>query len=247
MKFIKSYLIKFNLLEAERNFLNDMDEEFKPIFEKCKDFTMTSVERMYSLYKAVEYVVNNNIKGDFVECGVWRGGSAMIIAHTLLKFGVKDRSIYLYDTFEGMSEPTAVDIDYKGDVAKSILADNPNKVQDLVWCYSSVDEVKKNMYSTDFPSSQIYFIKGKVEDTLPNHLPSSICLLRLDTDWYESTKHELEHLFPILEINGVLIIDDYGCWKGSRKAVDEYFFETRSPILLNRIDSTGRIALKLSK
>jgi hypothetical protein len=86
---------------------------------------------------------------------------------------------------------------------------------------------------------------GKVEDTIPADIPEKIALLRLDTDWYESTKHELIHLFPRLQKGGVLIIDDYGFWKGARKAVDEYFAENNIQILLNRIDDTGRMAIKL--
>jgi hypothetical protein len=83
-----------------------------------------------------------------------------------------------------------------------------------------------------------------VEDTIPSHAPEQIAVLRLDTDWYESTKHELFHLFPRLSKNGILIVDDYGCWAGSRKAVDEYFADFESRPLLARIDDTGRICTK---
>jgi O-methyltransferase len=84
-----------------------------------------------------------------------------------------------------------------------------------------------------------------VEDTIPNNIPEKIAILRLDTDWYESTRHELVHLFPRLSPYGVLIIDDYGCWQGAKKAVDEYISENNLRIFLSRIDSTGRIAIKL--
>ena len=80
---------------------------------------------------------------------------------------------------------------------------------------------------------------------MPGYLPSGIALLRLDTDWYESTKHELEHLYPLLVSGGVIIIDDYGHWKGAKKAVDEYIKDNNLPLLLNRIDYTGRIGIKL--
>ena len=84
-----------------------------------------------------------------------------------------------------------------------------------------------------------------MEETIPTHIPHAISLLRLDTDWYESTKHELTHLFPLLSPGGVIIIDDYGHWQGAKKAVDEYFEENKIKILLNRIDYTGRIGVKL--
>jgi O-methyltransferase len=83
-----------------------------------------------------------------------------------------------------------------------------------------------------------------VEDTIPASVPEQIALLRLDTDWYESTKCELEILFPRLVKGGVIIIDDYGCWQGARKAVDEYFNKNNIAILLNRMDDTGRIGIK---
>jgi hypothetical protein len=84
-----------------------------------------------------------------------------------------------------------------------------------------------------------------VEETIPQHAPEQISVLRLDTDWYSSTKHELMHLFPRLSKNGVLIIDDYGHWAGARKAVDEYFADQTIQPLLNRIDQTGRACIKV--
>lgn len=88
-------------------------------------------------------------------------------------------------------------------------------------------------------------LKGKVEDTIPNVLPDTISLLRLDTDWYESTKHELTYLYPKLTKKGILLIDDYGYWQGSKKAVDEYIEEEKLSIFLNRIDLSGRLAVKI--
>ena len=104
--------------------------------------------------------------------------------------------------------------------------------------------VKKNMASTDYPEENIIYIKGKIEETLPGYIPGKISILRLDTDWYESTKHELEHLYPILSPGGVLIIDDYGHFAGARKAVDEYFSGLEKPPYMSRIDYSGRIIIK---
>jgi O-methyltransferase len=224
----------------------DMKEnDFQKLYNLCRPFTMTSTERMYSLYKAVNYILNNNIPGDFVECGVWKGGSALLIAKMLADKNITDRKVILYDTYEGMSEPTENDKDYAGTEAAALLQNSSIEVQDSVWCFSSFDEVKNNLLLSGLKAENIIMIKGKVEDTIPIQLPTKlISLLRLDTDWYESTKHELNYLYPLLINNGVLIIDDYGHWEGCRKAVDEYILNNNLSILLNRIDNTGRIAIK---
>ena len=222
----------------------DKDERFRRIYDKCKQYTMTSKERMYALYKSVEYIIHSKIPGDFVECGVWSGGSTMLIAYTLLELNATNRKIYLYDTFEGMSEPTEDDYSVSNKSSRAIDKWKKEQKEDYnEWCYASLSEVKRNMTSTKYPGNNIIFIKGKVEETIPKTMPSKIAILRLDTDWYESTKHELIHLFPLVSKNGVLIIDDYGYWAGSKKAVEEYF--SNKSILLNRIDSTGRIGIKI--
>jgi len=245
---IKSLNILFNKLGYKLLKDNEKEEyaEFYDLYLQCKPYTMTSIERMYALYKGVEYVVKNNIPGDFVECGVWKGGSSMLIALTLMKFGVNDRKIWMYDTFEGMSEPGEEDKDNQGTQAKELLTKASKDVSESVWCFSELDAVKKNLLNTRYPIDQIQFIKGKVEDTIPISIPNEyISLLRLDTDWYESTKHELNYLFPLLVKSGVLIIDDYGHWVGAKKAVDEYIEDKNICIYLNKIDYSARIAIKI--
>lgn len=226
-----------------------IDQEIKDLLLRVQPFTMTSKERIYSLYKAVQYVVKAGIPGDFVECGVWRGGSSMTIALTLLGMGITNRKLYLFDTFEGMTMPSEEDycISGGGSSAQDTKVEWCEKKEKdhNEWCFSSMETVRANMLSTGYPAENIILVKGKVEDTIPRESPKRIALLRLDTDWYESTKHELVHLFPILEEHGVLIIDDYGYWAGSKKATDEYLSENRIPLLLNRIDNTGRIAVKI--
>ncbi len=222
----------------------DFEDLHLNIYKNVCNNTMTSPERIYSLIEAVTYVEKNNIEGDIVECGVWKGGSMMAVAETLQYFKSNKRSLYLYDTYEGMSEPTEHDKTFKGDDAKQLMETDSDKEKNLVWAYSALDTVKKGMQSTAYPTDKINYIKGKVEDTIPANIPSQIAILRLDTDWYESTKHELIHLFPLLSVNGVLILDDYGHWAGAKKAVDEYLAEHHIKILLNRIDATGRIAIK---
>jgi hypothetical protein len=166
----------------------------------------------------------------------------MVIAQPLLSLGISDRKIYLYDTFAGMSEPTEHDHKVSSVAPARDKWEEGKTDQGNLWCYSSIDEVKRNLALTGYPSEHLVFVKGKVEESIPNTIPSQFCLLRLDTDWYESTRHELVHLFPLLSDRGVLIIDDYGTWAGSKKAVDEYFADKK--ILFNRIDSTGFIGTK---
>lgn len=225
-------------------YLNDMEKNFINIWEKISPFTMTSVERGYSLYKSVEYVVKNKIPGDFVECGVWKGGSCMIMAMTLELFGDIDRNIYLYDTFEGMPKPTEEDvISWNGrSVLEKWEEDKSGEKNNFGSWAVGLEEVKANVSNSKYPENNFIFVPGDVAQTLKEVMPNNIALLRLDTDWYASTVVELEVLYPLLVEKGVLIIDDYGHFDGARKAVDEYF-ENRT-ILLNRIDYTGRIGLK---
>jgi O-methyltransferase len=219
------------------------DGTFMEIYKKCRGYTMTSKERMYCLYMATNYVIDVGISGDFVECGVWKGGSIMVIAYTLIARNEKNRRIFAYDTFEGMSSPTNVDFRLSNRSPATAEWRQKNQGQQR-WLYASLAEVKKNVLSTGFPESRVVFVKGKVEDTIPATVPEEISLLRLDTDWYESTRHELANLFPLLRRGGVLIIDDYGYWSGAKKATDEYISKNHIPMFLSRIDDTGRVAIK---
>jgi len=224
----------------------DLEPEFWPLHEACRHATMTSTERLYALYQAVEYVVRHNVPGDFVECGVWRGGSVMMIALALQKFGAT-RNIHCFDTFEGMPPPTGADVQHEtGESAASILSRTRRHDDDYMWAVAALDLVKKNVESTGYPRDLVGYHKGRVEDTLPDRAPEAIALLRLDTDWYESTKHELAHLYPRLARGGILIIDDYGFWRGAREATDEYLAQTKAKLFLARIDDTGRIGVKLA-
>lgn len=224
----------------------DLDEAFGPIHARCAAFTMTTVERMYALWSALRHLDATGVEGDVVECGVWRGGSSMVAALTLLQVGDEQRGLHLYDTFEGMSEPTEHDVSAGGLQVASDWERISDDKDDPVLVYATLEEVRRNMASTGFPAERIAYVQGKVEDTIPAQAPERIALLRLDTDWYESTKHELEQLWPRLVPGGVLIIDDYGDWVGARRAVDEFFAGRPDAPLLNRVDATGRIAVKLA-
>ncbi len=206
-------------------------------------FTMTSPERILGLCRAVEYLQNNEVAGDFVECGVWRGGSMSAVVRTLQNVHGPARDLWLYDTFEGMTPPTNRDVDFLGQTAEQLLDQQDPLDPMSVWCVSPLSGVRQLMTAGGYPADRIHFVQGKVEETLAKTLPGKIALLRLDTDWYESTKCELEHLFPKLVPGAVVIIDDYGHWKGCRRAVDEYFANHGIEMLLNRLDYTGRIGV----
>lgn len=233
-------------LSKSRQWPIDFEMDHRSIVEKVEPFTMTSQERIYGLIEAVNYIAKNKLPGDIVECGVWKGGSMLTIAEVLAKNNDTDRNLFLYDTYEGMSQPSEHDVSFTDQKAEELLVSNENKEENTVWAYSTLDVVKQTMSLSGYSQNKIHYVKGKVEETIPATLPETISLLRLDTDWYESTKHELVHLFPKLIKGGVLIIDDYGFWKGARKAVDEYLAENNIQILLNRLDETGRIAVKLN-
>lgn len=230
----------------QENLPPDLSDEEKETYAAVAPFTMTSVERIVSLSQATKYIVENQIAGDFVECGVWRGGSMMAVAHTLKRMGETNRKLYLYDTYAGMPPPTEHDKQYDGASAETLMNENKADITEQynIWCYADKNDVTRNLLSTGYPEENIFLIEGKVEDTIPQTLPARICLLRLDTDWYESTKHELTHLYPNLVENGVLVIDDYGHWQGSRQATDEYFKQSRAKPFLQRVDYSGRIAVK---
>jgi O-methyltransferase len=223
----------------------DLEPEFIELYELCREQTMTSIERMYALYTATRYLVENEVPGDFVECGVWRGGSVMLIALTLLRLGSTDRALWLYDTFDGMPPPSAEDVqEMSGHAASEILAEHDKSADDPFWGIAPRTIVEENLRRTGYPSDRIRFIEGDVRTTIPSQAPEQIALLRLDTDWYASTRHELEHLYPRVADGGVLIVDDYGYWRGARKATDEYLASLPSPPLLHRIDYTGRMCVK---
>lgn len=231
-------LIRVDSGGRPQTFPEDFNEPVKELWNSISPFTMTSKERVFALWQSVEYLTQNDIPGAIVECGVWKGGSIMAVATTLLRSNAAGRELYLFDTFEGMPEPSSDDIDVANTTARDHLKTMAASYR------AGMPEVKKNVLSTGYPEAKIFLVKGKVEDTIPAQAPDNIALLRLDTDWYESTYHEMCHLYPRLVSGGVLIVDDYGHWAGAKKAIDQYFGERQIKPLLHRIDYTGRIFVK---
>jgi hypothetical protein len=205
-------------------------------------YSMTGYTRMWALTQAFEHVQKNGVLGDYVECGVWRGGN-LILLSALQESVYESRTIYGFDTFTGMTAPASVDNDFRGSSATDLLASS-EKIDGAhtIHAFASINLVQKNLTEND--AKNVKLVQGDVAQTLliEANLPSKISILRLDTDWYESTKLELEVLYPLLEPGGVLIIDDYGHYQGARKAVDEYF-QNGTP-WMHYVDYSCRLMIK---
>jgi hypothetical protein len=220
----------------------DYDDAMREIWPRVKDRTMTGHEKVFLLTQAVQYLERYRISGAVVECGVWRGGSMLAVAEMLLRLGSTGRDLYLFDTFEGMSEPGDRDVHlWTGSHASELIADKIGGAP--IWEAASLEDVRSAFAVLAYPQHRLHFVKGKVEDTIPAEAPEEIALLRLDTDWYESTRHEFEHLYSRLVPGGILIIDDYGSWQGSKEATDQFLDLTGEPIMLVRVNR-GRVGVK---
>ncbi|MER2604299.1 MAG: TylF/MycF/NovP-related O-methyltransferase [Siculibacillus sp.] len=219
----------------------EIDPAAAALIRAVAPYTMSGPERIWSLISSVRHVVRAGIPGEVIECGVWRGGNLIVAAEVLRALGER-RVIRGYDTFAGMSEPTVEDVSFTGGVAASRWSQTV-KDDHSEWSYSPIEEVSANV-ARFVPDTDVRLIKGKCEETLKveENLPETVAVLRLDTDWYESTLVELEVLWPRLSPGGILIVDDYGHWGGSRKAVDEYF--AGRPVFLSRVDYTARLVIK---
>jgi hypothetical protein len=222
----------------------DFTAEHISIIQAVTPYTLTSAERLFSLIEAVRYITRRKIPGSIVECGVWRGGSMMAAALALRSLNSAERDLYLFDTFEGMPRPTAEDVHHTGTPAIKVFTELQTGEDSSSECEATLPEVQAAMTLSGYDPRRIHYVQGKVEATIPRHAPEHIALLRLDTDWYESTRHELEHLYSRLSPGGILIIDDYGDWQGARKATDEFIASHAPDLFLSRIDYTGRIAIK---
>lgn len=218
----------------------DIDDQARELFRFVQPYTLTSIERVVALRDAVRYIVRAGIEGDFCECGVWRGGSMMVVARTLVELGYVTPRLYMFDTFT--RPPDTGPRDGPGD-----QADLEASLTNPGYAYLPMSDIGRRLVEIGYPERNLVFVPGLVEETIPEHAPKRLALLRLDTDYYSSTAHELQHLYPRVSEGGVVIVDDYGQFVGARDAVDEYFKATGDSVLLHRIDFTGRLVLVGSK
>tara|TARA_Y100001968_G_scaffold315855_1_gene342948 strand:+ start:1108 stop:1899 length:792 start_codon:yes stop_codon:yes gene_type:complete len=256
-KILNKFGVEIKKFEPETTYPWEADREEIELIEelmalnsknKSKDrLTMCSIKRLWAAISATKYVIREKIDGDIIECGVWRGGCSIAMAKTIKRFN-SNKKIILYDTFAGMTRPTEDDVKAKNGRNALKKFNDLNTEGYNKWCYASVEEVKasfKKYGLLDIAS----FRKGDISAVLKDNkddLPTKISLLRLDTDWYESTKDEMEILYPKVSKNGILLVDDYGSWEGARKAIDEYFLNSDSPIPMQWVtDYTGRGYVKI--
>ena len=223
--------------------------EMTPYDEKliklAGQYSMTPQIRMFTLLQSLRYLKSKNIVGDYVECGVWKGGNLILFKKFLEDENISNNKkikICAYDTFEGMTEPDRNDLALNNNEKASLLL-KKSKKNTHIWGICSLSEVKKNLCKLT-NIDNINFIKGPVEETLEDesNLPEKISLLRLDTDWYSSTKKELEKLYDRVLSGGVIIVDDYGHWGGSKKATDEFFSDKF--VWMHYVDYACRVIIK---
>ncbi|MDC1330615.1 TylF/MycF family methyltransferase [Pelagibacteraceae bacterium] len=247
--FIKNIINKsisffgYNIVNENQKIIELTNNE-KELINLVKDYSMTPQIRIYSLIKALKHINQKKILGDFVECGVWKGGNIILFKKIIELTNDSSRKIFAYDTFEGMTEPDENDFDISKNLNAKILMKKDKDKKTNIWGVCSLEDVKSNIQANVKNVDDIKFIKGPVEKTLDiqENLPEKISLLRLDTDWYSSTKKELEILYKKVSPGGVIIIDDYGHWGGSKKAVDEFFLDKY--VWMHYIDYACRLIIK---
>lgn len=206
-----------------------------------ESFTMLSYQRLVTLWQQVRYVDRASIPGALVECGTWKGGASGMMALAHLQSGVPNRHLHLFDSFQGLPEP---DQNNDGEMAIHYASHRASgALRTIGKCVGPLEDNKRLLADlVRYPSELTTYHVGWFQDTLqvaPASL-NAIALLRIDGDWYESTKICLDRLFPRVSSGGIVVIDDYGKWPGCRKAVDEFMAGLPRPLFLNHIDAAGR-------
>lgn len=205
-----------------------------------RPYTRASDERLMGFARTLAKIDDSGIEGDVVECGVWKGGH-VIMARLLSP----ERVCWLYDTFQGMTEPGPYDVKVSGSSKTAMASYQKKLLSGSKWLEASYEQVCDNLINTGtMDRDYLRFVVGDVRKTLLDGtlLPQRIALLRLDTDFYDSTKIELEVLYPRVVPGGVLIVDDYGHWAGARKAFNDYF--VGKMIQFEKIDYTAVMVVK---
>jgi hypothetical protein len=231
-----------NKLTGLQGLIPELGPEDRELLAAARGLSMTSPIARWEFIQAVRYIEASGVPGDIVECGVWRGGHLVIAGLMKQQLGF-DRQIWAFDTFAGMTAPSEADFKPGDDLDVRKKYTSLNRDDRNEWCLASEEEVLDN-FAARVGNRDLRTIKGPVEETLakPENLPDRIAILRLDTDFYESTKAELNILYPRLSPGGVMIIDDYGEWAGARKAVDEYF--AGQAVWLHYVTQSVRLMIK---
>lgn len=225
----------FANIETQRqrgSFPDMLEDDFWSVVDVVRPHTMLTVEALYEIYRAVRYLATAGVPGDLVECGVFMGGAVRAATEWAHQAGLAPRPFHLYDTFAGFPEGTAAETDFLGNEIK--MYGHPH----------FRDVVAEVVGGSPWPKESFVFVEGDVAATLRTTRPERIALLRLDTDDYASTRAELEALYPLVEPGGVVMIDDYGHFRGARQATDEYFAGLARPPLLHRVSYAVRSGLK---
>jgi len=204
--------------------------EFSSLYRRIRTRTMCSNARLRGLYHGVRDVVKNEIPGDLVECGTALGGSAALMALTLRQLEAR-RTLWVFDTFEGLPAPTRADPDFE---VANLYAGS---------CVGTLEEVQ-SLFTQLQVRDRVQFVKGLFQDTLPAVGISQIAVLHIDGDWYESVKTCLDHLYDKVAPGGIIQFDDYGYWEGARKAVDEFLEARGIRASLKKLDYSGRFLVK---
>jgi hypothetical protein len=222
----------------------DEEQAAREAIALVEDHTMLSYQRLITLWQQVRYLDRAGIPGCLVECGTWKGGAAALMALAHRSAGKPSRHLHLFDSFQGLPEP---DRTRDGEMAVRYAGERASgDLRSIGKCVGTLEENRHVLTSAaQYPPSLTHYHGGWFQDTLRVVPPSigEIALLRIDGDWYESTKICLESLFPQVRSGGIVVIDDYGKWSGCRQAVNEYMETLERPLFLNHIDAAGRYIL----
>lgn len=224
------------------------EEGARAAVDAASEHTMISYERAVTLYQHVAHLEARGVEGAFVECGVWKGGAASVMAKANLEHGAQRRMLHLFDSFAGLPEPTAEDGECvlgraEAKAKRSLGAGGA--LRPVNWDAADRKDSEELLARVGYPKEWIRYHVGWFQETLDSAEEiGPIALLRIDADWYESTRLCLEKLFPLVVPGGFVIFDDYGHFQGCRQAVDEYLSSHGKGHFLHHIDYTGRYLVK---
>lgn len=196
------------------------------VFRRVSEYTMLSLPRLKALYRLAREIERGGVAGALVECGVYRGGSAAVMAYAG-RHAPAPRPLWLFDSFQGLPRPSPED----GAKAR--------EEYHAGWCQGSAEDVREVFRLLGIPLSRLHVVEGWYQDTFPKAQVRPISLLHIDADWYESVKLCLEKFYDAVEPGGFVVLDDYGYWEGCRKAVDEFFQRRALRARLIQVDYTG--------